>query len=64
MKTKAQAIQKAKQVIGNREFAVYQFPRGHWGYASLASPVGIALQDTGMIYPELGIFAMAWEVVA
>jgi hypothetical protein len=47
----------------DREFCVYQFPRGHWGYASLLSPVGEALQCNGMFYPEIGVAAQCWEVI-
>jgi hypothetical protein len=64
MKTRGKAIAAGRKMLGaDREFCVYQFPRGHWGYASLLSPVGEALQCNGMFYPEIGVAAQCWEVI-
>lgn len=63
MKTRDKAITNGKKILGNQDFMVYQFPAGHWGYCSMNSPVGSALQNSGMIYPELNCAAVRWEVV-
>lgn len=64
MRTKAAAIAKCRKLWKTfGPFVVYQFPRGHWSYASLESPIGRDLQATGYIYPQIGSKARQWEIV-
>jgi hypothetical protein len=44
-------------------FWVYQFPKGHWNYASVDSPVGQSLKENGMIYPENNCKAQQFRLV-
>lgn len=55
--------------IGNRGY-VYQFPKGHWDWASFDSPIGHDLRNYGMIRHDpvpggcLAIRALQWEEIS
>lgn len=61
------AIKKARamgyHLDDQRGFYIYQFPAGHWGYASYDSPIGHDLRDSGFIYPTIGCKARAFELI-
>ena len=64
-KTKSQAIAKFRKLyqVKNEPFWVYQFPKGHWSYATTSSEVGRDLEATGHIYKSLGIEAKQYELI-
>lgn len=47
---------------------VYQFPQGHWHYATIKSPVGQSVIADGLIYPAQGCYpavpAQRWAYVS
>lgn len=64
-KTKNMLLAKYRKIYGTRQetILVYQFPKGHWSYATPNSEVGQSLQATGYIYPEINCKAQQWELV-
>jgi hypothetical protein len=58
---KAIKISQWKKVYGLAAGMVYQFPKGHWGYCSANSPIGLRLVACGYIYP--GVPALDWELI-
>ena len=63
--TKIKAINKARNHFGKsvESFYVYQFPKGHWSYATINSPIGESLRISGMIYPDIDCKAQQFEIV-
>lgn len=66
MQTKGKAIRSLKSRGGPTENQgyIYQFPKGHWGWATVNSPVGQSLRESGMIYPETGCKAQQFELIS
>jgi hypothetical protein len=62
-KTHRSAVRAGRRAFPGRAFVVYQFPKGHWGYASLDSPIYRDLSRGGAIYSDLEIAALQWDLV-
>lgn len=62
-KTKTIAQLKRNLSKTERRGYVYQFPKGHWGWASYSSPIGQNLRESGFIYPETNVKAQQFEEI-
>lgn len=65
MQTKAKAIRALKAQMNkiDQRGYVYQFPKGHWNWATVASPIGESLKESGMIYPTIGVKAQQFQLI-
>jgi ABC-type Fe3+-hydroxamate transport system substrate-binding protein len=65
MISKAKAIRQLKHAqakIDQRGY-VYQYPKGHWSWATFDSPIGQNLRESGMIYPETNCKAQQFQMI-
>ena len=65
MKTKRAAEKQYQEMYGKHGFrgVIFQYPKGHWGYAIVNSPVYNAIRETGYIYPEINCIAKEFSFV-